>query len=190
MSMEAGVQCGCMNCGEVAMVPASQLGQQMICPSCGQLGQFGSPKTHSHASLAPPASVGGETTFFNENGIAVTKTRFVAGVQTFAMSGITSVRMAKTDPSMGSGVILILLGALCILVGLALAFQTILGALFVASIGVPLIYSGSKVESRRQPTFHVILNTSGGEVTAYTSKDVDFVMRLPADACESVQRLM
>ena len=39
-----------------------------------------------------------EQTFLNESGVTVTNTRFIVPAQTYAMSGITSVKSLRRDP--------------------------------------------------------------------------------------------
>jgi hypothetical protein len=167
-------------------LPPERVGKVMECPHCHEKARF-SPAEDKPVTPAPPVQFGSEETFFNESGIAVTRTRFVAGVQTFAMSGITSVRMEKTEPGVGFGMLLIILGAVCLLVTFGIFVSTLAGgriaagvfaAFFGGAFGLGLIIGGTNLERGQRPAYHVVLSTSGGEVKAYTSPNIEFVARL------------
>ena len=51
-----------------------------------------------------------ETFFFNDRSVSVSNARFIANGQTYAMSGITSVKTFREDPSYQGPIILGLLG--------------------------------------------------------------------------------
>lgn len=171
------VKCRCPLCeGGFSLTP-DRVGKVMECPHCHEKARFNAAEDKPSIP-APPAQVGGEVTFFNDGGLAVTLTRFVAGVQTFAMSGITSVRMAKTNPGMGVGAFVIAVGAVCFLAATGAWAYSRLFSILAGALGVGLVIGGAKLERNQKPTFHVILSTSGGEVKAYSSGDVEFVARL------------
>lgn len=71
--------------------------------------------------LLPPALpsnwgiTGGEQPYFEALGIAVTRTRLIVGPQTYAMSGITSVRVERRPADVGGGVVLCIFGVLPLL---------------------------------------------------------------------------
>jgi hypothetical protein len=50
--------------------------------------------------------------FLNEGGVTVTNARFVVPAQTYAMSGVTSVKSLKHTPSIKGPVILCIIGLL------------------------------------------------------------------------------
>lgn len=108
-----------------------------------------------------------EQAFIDEFGVMVTKTRFIVPGQIYAMSGITSVAMRRTDPSRWVPIILIILGAILVLNGLSEASLLILG-LVLAAAGV-LWYRGLKTR------FYIALHTAGGEVRALESKNEQWV---------------
>ncbi|MEO6036410.1 MAG: DUF6232 family protein [Verrucomicrobiota bacterium] len=101
--------------------------------------------------------------FMREGGILITKTRFVALSQTFAMSGITSVKGVKTLPSRGGLIFLLILG-LFVMLG-----SVVLGAFLVVPAIVFLVL--------QKPTFSILITTAGGEVAAYYSKNWQFIAR-------------
>lgn len=105
-----------------------------------------------------------EQTFLNEGGITVTNTRFIAGGQTYAMSGITSVKTLKHTPSKKGPIVLIILG----LLGLAAPDEAKI-------IGFLLLAGGIAWLVLNKPKFSVMLSSASGEVEAYTSKDEKFI---------------
>jgi hypothetical protein len=100
--------------------------------------------------------------FFSEGGIAVTKTRFMVTGQTFAMAGVTSVRAIEIRPKRSGPIILLIFGLL-------------LAALLV---GIPIVIAAIIWLCLQKPTFAVVLTTAGGEVTAHSTRDRGFIMRL------------
>ena len=70
-----------------------------------------------------------EQTFLNEGGVTVTNTRFIVPAQTYAMSGITSVKSLRRDPKRMGPIILIVLGLLMMLGG---GSWILFGLLFIA----------------------------------------------------------
>src|SRR5579885_3693942 len=97
----------------------------------------------------------GEKTFLNESGVTVTNARFIVPSQTFAMSGITSVKAFKEEPRRFWPVIFLLGGIFCLLGGRGtLGWAVIL--LFIG--GIWLI--------KQKAVFHVILTTASGEAKA------------------------
>lgn len=104
-----------------------------------------------------------EKKFFDHSGIIVTSARFVAPKQTFAMSGITSVKTERSNPAKIFAVAFILLG------GIALAAGTLniwkVAVPFVIGIGLLFI----------KPSYHVIVGGASGDTKAFNSKDRSFV---------------
>ena len=58
-----------------------------------------------------------EKTFLSEGGITVTNARFIVPAQTYAMSGVTSVKSFEETPSRKGPILLILIGVLAMLAG-------------------------------------------------------------------------
>ncbi len=112
-----------------------------------------------------------ETTFFQSGEITVTNARLMVGAQTFAMRGITSVQGVETQASYTGA-------ALLILVGVALAIGGFASAIGLAVVGVLLAAGGIWLCFRQKPTYAVVLRTAGGEVTAYQSKDRDYISQV------------
>lgn len=109
-----------------------------------------------------------------EGGITVTKTRFVAGAQIYALSGITSVRGVEIEPSR-AGPITVVGSGLCLL-GLAYAAETNIVVFLIVFLITAAIAGFWWV--KQKPSFAVVCTTAGGEVTALTSGDKLFVSRV------------
>lgn len=102
-----------------------------------------------------------EKVFFESNGVTVTHARFLVRNQTYAMSGITSVKITREAPSRTGPVIVAL-------IGLALTG----GAPFV---GLPVIVAAICWWVKQQTKHHIVLVTSGGEQPALWSADPRYV---------------
>jgi len=79
-----------------------------FCSACGASASKGS----GVASTAAKATPEGEKIFFDSNGVVVSSSRFIVNGQTFAMHGITSVKLTVTAASKKGPVIVGGLGAL------------------------------------------------------------------------------
>ena len=101
-----------------------------------------------------------EQTFLDEGGVTVTNARFVVPGQTYAMSGITSVKNAVESPSKKGPIILIILGVLFLLAGKSAILPAIL---FIGSGIAWLMLS--------KPTYNVQLHSASGEAKAFQSKE-------------------
>lgn len=98
-----------------------------------------------------------EQTFFSKGAVTVTNARFINGGQTYAMRNVTSVKSEKTRPSIWGGLLVIFVGLI------AVGFNPLISGLIVAA-GVAYLVL-------RRTTYHVMLATSGGEVSALNSRD-------------------
>ena len=112
----------------------------------------------------------GETVFLDEAGVTVTQARFVHGAQTFAMSNVTSVGSARTDPSRRGPIVLVVLGVVLILAHQAASI----------AFGVLLAGLGAWWYQSQKPTHVVLLRSASGESRAFSSKDKTQVDRIVA----------
>ena len=108
-----------------------------------------------------------EQTFFNENGVTVTNSRFITPGQTYAMSGVTSIRKLKITPSYKAPIITAIIGFI------SLGF----GDSGIA-IGILLIIGAIAWFILNKPTFVVVLSSASGEQKALSSKDEEFISRV------------
>jgi hypothetical protein len=117
-----------------------------------------------------------EQTFFNEGGVLVTNARFVSQGQTHAISGITSVKRVKTEPSKKGPVILIVIAILAILgaIGSGGASKDVGTVIFM----VLLLIGGIAWFLALKPTFYVVLSSASGEQKAHYCKDVGAIEKI------------
>lgn len=113
-----------------------------------------------------------EETFFNEGDVKVTSARFVIPAQTYALSGVTSVKNLKEEPSKKWPIILIIIGVIILLAGLS--------GKEAAGIIFGLIAAGGGIAwfVLNKPLYHVVLSSASGEVRSLSSKDSDYISRV------------
>lgn len=116
-----------------------------------------------------------EQTFYENNGVTVTNARFIVPGQTYAMSGVTSVKSLRHDPSKKGPIILIILGLL--------GFAAGKDAMFVAFL---MLAAGIAWLVLNKPKFSVVLNSSSGEAEAMTSKDQGIIQQIVSALNESI----
>jgi len=104
-----------------------------------------------------------EQVFLNEGGVTVTNARFIVPSQTYAMSGITSVKSYEKTPSRKGPLTLIIIGFIVTLYKLGAIIFIILGVIW---------WIFQKIE------YQVRLSTASGEATALKSKDADWIIRV------------
>ncbi len=108
-----------------------------------------------------------EQVFFDEMGVSVTSARMMYEGQTYAMSGVTSVKSYEKQPSRKGPIILILIG----LLALAGGKEGIIIALLCLAGG---IFWWVKQKSE----YSVLLTSASGEMKAYTSTDGNIVQKI------------
>lgn len=106
-----------------------------------------------------------ETVFFDESGVKVTNARFIVHGQTYAMSGVTSVKASVTPPSYGGFLVAILVG-IVMLVALD-GGAKILG-LVVAGVAGWLM-------TQQKATHAVYLSSASGEVQALSDVNESYI---------------
>jgi hypothetical protein len=106
-----------------------------------------------------------EKTFFQYEDVAVTNTRFVVGPQTFALSNITSVKASRQDPNRLWPVAFGIVGSI-------LLFNQAWG------FGLFLIGIAALWWFLQKGSYHVLLTTAGGETTALTSEQHDYIQKV------------
>ena len=108
-----------------------------------------------------------ETEFLSNRGVVVTDARFIVQRQTYAMSGITSVKSMKQNPVRIRPVFLFFIG----LPPLAS------GGMGIA-VGLTLFAGAVAWWLSQKPEFFVVLNSASGEVEALSSEDNHFISRV------------
>lgn len=108
-----------------------------------------------------------EQTFLSENGITISNARFITPGQTYAMSGVTSVKSLRKNPSRKAPIILGIIGLIAMVAG---DTGIIVGVLLIAASIAWWVLN--------KATFTVVLSSASGEAQAYTSKDSQFITRV------------
>lgn len=112
-----------------------------------------------------------EQKFFEGDGVLVTNTRLVKGGETFAMSGVTSVRAHTVVPSKKGPIFFIVIGGITLLASLQ-------SSLVAALIGVALIGLGIWWFRSIKNVYHVRLVTSSGERDAINSHSMEYIANI------------
>jgi hypothetical protein len=113
------------------------------------------------------SSVSGEQVLLSENGVSVSTSRFIVSGQTYAMSGITSVKSYKSDPSRKGPIILGIIGLLLLT-----------GELSTKIVGLLMIGGAVAWFKSLKPTYSVLLSSASGEVRALSSQDESYISRV------------
>jgi hypothetical protein len=113
----------------------------------------------------------------DEAAISVTSARLIASGQTYAMSGITSVKKGVAYPPKLWPVLMILLGLLMIAAVIGNTDKSAPVALGVGSSLFFLVVGFLWLRSKR-PIYVVVLTSASSETKAYTSTDEAFVDRV------------
>ncbi len=108
-----------------------------------------------------------EQTFLNEGGVTVTNSRFMASGQTYAMSGVTSVKSVQKDPSRKGPIIVLAIGLIALMAGKD-----------AIVLGIICLAGGIAWWVLNKPKFLVILSSASGEVEALTSQSKEFIGRV------------
>ena len=106
-----------------------------------------------------------EKTFFQYEDVTVTNARFMVAAQTFAMSNITSVKASKKEPNRIWPTIVVILGML-FFVGGGTAAAIVIGGAGIAWLVL------------QKPMYHVVLTTAGGETSALSSKQREYIQKV------------
>jgi hypothetical protein len=119
-----------------------------------------------------------ERIFLEENGTTVTSARYVVSSnQTYAMSGVTSVKCWTKPVNKIPGVLLILIGLIVFFVAENAAGRIAGGASVIAGI-VYLVLS--------KATHFVMIHSASGEAKATQSKDRAFINRVISALNDSI----
>jgi hypothetical protein len=106
-----------------------------------------------------------EHEFFRSENVLVSQTRFVTFGQTYAMSGVTSVKASSVSPSRTAPLVIGGIGVLCLFGG----------STGVLVFGVALLAIAALIWASQKPEYFVSLSVASGEVRALKSRDPQFV---------------
>jgi hypothetical protein len=170
----------CPACGQHIVVDASLGGGTVDCPGCNaavpipqlvgaQEAVVSVSPSPSPAAL-PPIVDQQEQVIFDEGGIVVTKTRFIADGQTFSMANITSISSAEIPAKTGGYTALILFGAiLCLFV---------FASWWCLTVGIIMIAAGVTGFSLSNSEYAVVLFSAAQEMKTCVRRDRYFVFRV------------
>jgi hypothetical protein len=153
-----------MSCG-TEVPPASG-----FCGNCGA-------RSVGNADAAARPAVSAEQVLFNQNGVFVSNSRYITAGQTYAMAGVTSVKMFVEQPSRTGPVITMILGGLLILGGLESLMH---GNPLVLLVGVVLFALGLWIFKKRVPIYSVLLHSASGEQKVNQSTVRGFIEQIVA----------
>lgn len=127
-----------------------------------------------------------EKTFFQYEDVTVTNSRFMVGSQTFAMSNITSVKASEQEPKRFWPIALVVIGVLVLMgsVGVGLAIGGIgvkgLAEVILGYVGIGLAIGGIGVAwlLKQKTMYHVMLTTAGGETSALSSEQREYITKV------------
>lgn len=105
-----------------------------------------------------------EREFFASEDVYVSLTRFIVFGQTYAMSGVTSVKAHTVTPSRFWPVITFLIALVCFFAGGK-------GIIF----GLTMLALGALLWIAQRPEHMILLSTSSGEVQALQSTDREYI---------------
>lgn len=117
-----------------------------------------------------------EIVFLNESNVTVTNARFIVNGQTYALSGITSVKNRR-HIEYPSRLIPIILGIVGIFF---LGSKPLIGLVMIAIAVLIWVYDKKKI------TDTVILSTAGGEVEAISSENTEFIAKIISALNEAI----
>jgi len=146
---------------------------------CGNCGRDTVSNPMTPAKSATPT----EQVIFNLHGVFISNSRYMSGGQTYAMAGITSVKMTMEQPSRTGPVISMVIGGLFILGGLGSLFR---GNPFALLFGVALFLLGLWIFRKRVPIYRVVLHSSSGEQKATHSTIREFIEQVVAAVNQAI----
>ena len=105
------------------------------------------------------ANLSEERFLYSDGGIKISKLRFIVGGQTYAMSGITSVKSEPVPPNIRLPLLLIILGLVLMRSGFS-PFEVLV-----------VVVAGLMLLASRCGKYSVTLGTAGGEIRSFTSRN-------------------
>lgn len=126
-----------------------------------------------------------EKTFLAEEGVTVTSARFIVPSQTYAMSGITSVKTSEDTPSKGGPIFCVGGGLFLFYAGSQSSSTDSLLAIFIV-LGIAAIIVAIAWLAFQETQHHLVLRTASGEARAFSSRDGALVARVARALNDSI----
>jgi hypothetical protein len=114
-----------------------------------------------------------EKIFFEYEDVKVTNTRFINGSNTYAMAGVTSIKLREKKPSYNDVVALIALAALIL-------YSAFAGGFKVEIFGIAILTGVLSfwISRKKRSQYAIILSTSGGETEGLISNQLEYTNRV------------
>lgn len=149
-----------------------------FCGSCGsRISAAQSVTSSAAAAVTAPLQ---EKTFYQDPTVIVTNSRCIVAGQTYAMSGITSVRPFTEVPSKGGPIVLIIVGAFFVMGALGQHF------VFGALMGIGMIAGGIAWYKSKKDIYHVVVHSASGESRLIHSTDRAYITSIIAALNEAI----
>jgi hypothetical protein len=149
------------------------------CPDCGTRISREAASCPQCGHVLPNQPVVGEQYLFNEDGVTVTRQRFVLPWQTYALAQVSSVRQVKESPKYGIPAFVLFIGVLWIFAREALAHIMSTAEGSQLALGILISVIGLGLSFVMKPRYIVLVVTSSGtNSVALSSKDRELVTRL------------
>ena len=113
-----------------------------------------------------------EKIFFEYEDVKITNARFLSGGQTYAMSNVTSVKSFEQKPKRFLPIIILI-------IGLIIAINKPVVGIAIAAIFGFFIY-------KQKTIYHVMLATSGGEVSALKTDQRQYLEKVVSALNEAI----
>jgi Family of unknown function (DUF6232) len=110
-----------------------------------------------------------ETIFFDEAGMRVTNARFITPAQTYAMSGVTSVKRQVKAANRGPGIIIAIIGIIVFFAADAGTAKLVGGLAFCIGVALAVMV---------KDLHYVVIHSASGESRATQSKDKGLIDRI------------
>jgi hypothetical protein len=144
-----------------------------FCSKCGNpVGNQATSSGQGPAATGTAPAI--EKTFYHDQTVLITNSRCIVAGQTYAMSGITSVRPFTEEPPKGWPVLVVIIGLMWALVSLANLPNALGGLVFaLAMIGLGVMWFKSKKD-----IYHVVVHSASGESRLIHSLDQDYISKI------------
>jgi nicotinamide riboside transporter PnuC len=121
-----------------------------------------------------------EKIFLDQNGVSVSNLRMMYAGQTYAMRGITSVKLSEEKPSMNGPIVLIVIASLFLIADINTVKTTgdikgMVVSLILLAYGV---FWWQTKKQTKKTEYSVLLTSASGEKKTYTSNDKEFVIKI------------
>ena len=167
----------CNNCGEISPDDAK------FCPICGSNLQEIRKNYLRKKGISEQAKTDSpEITFYSDNkGVKITNTRAIFGNKTYIMTNLSSISIGETAPNYLPGILVLLLGCICLFIGYIGIYksQLIIAGFAFLIFGCVILYCTKGVYSVR-------ITSNSGETDTLTNLDKMYIQNIVAAINEAI----